>query len=384
MSAIAAAVGRRMGRVLAGASEASELPAATRLRRSVAVLVGGYAAVLLVSELSRGDVPSGASVLVGFGAIALYVNRGGRFLRDWLPILVGFVAYAAAGSFASQLKFGVHYLPQLDADRILGFGTLPTVWLQHHVYAGHIGWLEVACAVVYLSHFFVPVVFGFWLWFSKRSEAFTGLMYGLLTVCVLGEITFVLAPTAPPWMAAEHGLAPPVQHLFKQTLYHLHFTKAAAFIGDPKKYDAVAAMPSLHAAWPVISLLVARRFGLPRWVQLAFAAQFAAIVFAIVYTGEHYVSDALVGAGYAIAASWIVQRALRRNASSGARIPALARQAAARLVRGERSLLTSENGQALVEYAFILTLVSVIGVALLRAIGLDVLGMLSQAVNVFP
>jgi hypothetical protein len=372
-----------MGRLFAGASEASALPAATRIRRTLAVLLGVYTAVLIVSTVSRGDVPGSASVLVGFGAIALYANRGGGFVRDWLPVFVGSLAYVAAGSFASQLKFGVHYLPQLDADRVIGFGTLPTVWLQHHLYGGRTGWLEVACAVAYLSHFFVPVIFGFWLWMSRRRDAFIGLMYGLLTVCVLGEITFVLAPTAPPWMAAEHGLAPPIHHLFKQTLYDLHFSKAAAFIGDPKKYDAVAAMPSLHAAWPIISLLVARRYGLPRWVRWTFVTQLAAIVFTIVYTGEHYVSDAIVGVAYALVAFWAVQHVLGRQAA-GRPVRALVGRAAGGGQSVPGSVAASQDGQALVEYVFIVSLVSIVSVGALRLVGVNVIDLLNQAVNMFP
>jgi hypothetical protein len=33
-------------------------------------------------------------------------------------------------------------------------------------------------------------------------------------------------------------------------------------------------------------------------------------VFAVVYTGEHYVVDAVVGIFYALAAWWLLQRAL--------------------------------------------------------------------------
>jgi Flp pilus assembly pilin Flp len=381
MTALAAA-SRRLGRTFAGASQASELPGAARIRRCLAVLFGVYAAVLLITTLSRGDIPSGASILVAFGAIALYMNRGGRFLRDWMPVLVGFLAYGAAGSFARNLKFGVHYLPQLDADRLIGFGTLPTVWLQQHLYHGRTGPLEMATTLLYLSHFFVPIVFAFWLWSSGRGEAFTALMYGLLTACVLAEITFVVAPTAPPWMASEHGLAPPIHHLFRDTLYDLHFSKAAEFIGNPKNYDAVAAMPSLHAAWPIVSLLVACRYALPRPVRLLLGAQFVGVAFAIVYTGEHYVADALVGVGYAVAASWIVRRVMSRTAaraSSEERSRILMRVANA-----TRAVRNSESGQTLVEYVLILAFVSIVGIAGLTLIGGEVVGLLSQAVNAFP
>jgi hypothetical protein len=138
-------------------------------------------------------------------------------------------------------------------------------------------------------------------------------MFGLLAVTVLGEMTFVLAPTAPPWLAAQHGLIPPVDHVAKQGLYDLHLTKLAVREGNPQSYNIVAAMPSLHAGFPIVSLLVAIRYGLGRWVRALLALQFVAVVFAIVYMGEHYVVDALVGVAYALVASYVVDRALRAD-----------------------------------------------------------------------
>jgi hypothetical protein len=305
------AIRRRFERLLANSSAASELPGAVRMRRGLALMFAVYAVALSIAALQRGDMIKGGYVMILMGAVALYTNRGGRFLKDWFPVILGLFAYSLAGSFAEKLKFGIHYLPQIDIDNAL-FGGLPTVWLQQHLYHGTTGALEVATSVAYLSHFFGPVFLGFYLWWTNRRSAFTTLMFSLLAVCLLAETTFVLAPTAPPWMAAEQGLIPPVHDLFKQTLLNLHFTKAASFIGNSKNYNTVAAMPSLHAAWPVVAFLVARRYRLSRWIRGAIAVQWLAIINSIVSTGEHYVSDALVGAVYGLLAYLLVARVLGR------------------------------------------------------------------------
>jgi membrane-associated phospholipid phosphatase len=112
-----------------------------------------------------------------------------------------------------------------------------------------------------------------------------------------------------------------VHHLLKQSLADLHLSGIAKIDGDPKHYNIVAACPSLHAAFPLICLLVARRFGLPRWVQVALAFQFVGVAFAIVYTGEHYVVDVLAGALYAVVVFRLITALLdsrRRTASPGA------------------------------------------------------------------
>jgi Flp pilus assembly pilin Flp len=337
------------------------------LRRSLALLFGVYALVLATTTIAHGNFPSAVSVLIVMGAAALWVNRGGAFLRDWLPVLLGLLAYAGAGQFASKLDFQVHYLPQIDMDRVIGFGHLPGVELQHLLYTGRTGALEVFAAAMYVSHFFAPILFGFYVWWRGRRDAFTELMFGLLAVSILAEITFVLAPTAPPWMAAQHGFIPSVHPIFKQTLADLHLGKASSFVGDPKNYNTVAAMPSLHAAWPVVCFLIARRCHLPRWVKVAVGLQFLGVLFAIVYMGDHYVSDAVVGVLYALAASWAVAVVLGRRREVG-RAPWRRRAA--------RRILASQDGQALFEYALILSLVSVTAVGLLQIIGADTLGLL--------
>jgi protein-S-isoprenylcysteine O-methyltransferase Ste14 len=306
-------------------SPISRSTGATRIRRALAVLFLLYGLVLSVIAVLRGGLPSWGPLLMVMLAAALFSNRGGRFVRDWLPVLLGFFAYSLAGQFASGLDFTVHYTPQIDAERALAFGAVPTIWLQDLLYNGTTGALEVFAMTMYLSHFFAPVLLGFYLWWKRLRDGFTQLMFGLLTVSILAEITFVLAPTAPPWLAAQQGLLPPVDHVIKQGLYDLDLTAAASFYGDPDAYNIVAAIPSLHAAWPVIGLLVARRWGLPRWVILLQAAQLVGVVFAIVYTGEHYLVDALVGGVYAVVAWAIVQRAFGRVARPAlTRVPAAA------------------------------------------------------------
>jgi hypothetical protein len=187
-------------------------------------------------------------------------------------------------------------------------GPIPTVWLQSHLYHGKTGILEYFGLAMYGSHFIVPLVLAFGLAMTARGRAFATLMFGILAVSVLGEITFILAPTAPPWLAAQDGYLEPVHHILKQTLFDLDMTKLAQLSGDPTKYDITAAVPSLHVAFPVICLLTVRHFRLHPLVALGLALNTMGVVFSIVYMGEHYLFDALVGVVYALAAWFAVRR----------------------------------------------------------------------------
>ena len=289
-------------------SAVSQTAGGIRVRRGLGLLIGAYAAVYEAQTALHGSFVSPVALVMGMVAVAIYMNRGGRFLRDWGPVVIGILAYGLTVGAVPRLGMQVHYMPQIDADRIIGLGTLPTTWLQEHLYHGTTGPLEVFSVAMYLSHFLIPLVLAFLLWAAWNGRGFHDLLFGLLAVSILGDITFLLIPTAPPWLAAQHGLIPAVDPIIKNGLYDLHLGTLAARKGDPHVYNVVAAVPSLHVAWPVICLLVIRKHGLPRWLL---ASQFAlglGIVFAVVYTGEHYLIDGVVGVVYAFAAWWLIQR----------------------------------------------------------------------------
>jgi hypothetical protein len=305
---LVAAVDRFVARV--DGAEAAQTAAGARVRKGIAVLVGCYALVYVAQGALHGSLVSPVGLIMLMIAFALYTNRGGRFMRDWVPVLVGLLAYAATVSAVPSFGLQVHYSPQIDADRVLGLGTLPTTWLQEHLYHGHTGPLEAFSVAMYVSHFIAPLVLAFAIWAFWRGRGFSDLLFGLLAVSILANITFLLAPTAPPWLAAEQGLIPDVQPIIKNALFDLDLNTLALHKGDASSYNVVAAVPSLHVAWPIICLLVIRKHRLPMPLFAAQAALTLGVVFAIVYTGEHYLVDAIIGAIYALVAWCLVQWAL--------------------------------------------------------------------------
>ena len=292
------AISARVSAVALPGGKTLEAQDLARLRRAIALLFLVYAAVLAAGRLRHGTPPSVLQTLLVMFAIAVFIGRGGRFVRDLLPILMGLLSYGLMTTYAQKFSFAVHYVPQIRIDRVIGLGSVPTVWLQSHLYSGHLGVAEVFSVLMWLSHFTVPLLLGFVLWLKGRQAAFVVLMCSLLGVLVVGETTFVLVPTAPPWLAAQHGYLTDVHHVLKQSLGQMHLSGIAKIDGDPKHYNIVAALPSLHAAFPLICLLVARHFRLPRWLQVLLLLQLLGVAFAIVYTGEHYVVDVLAGLAY--------------------------------------------------------------------------------------
>ena len=304
-------------------SEASRTPGATAMRRALGVLFVGYTVLLSTKAVLAGSLPSVGHLMMGMFGAALIANLTGRFIRDWTLVLAGVFAYMLAGRYAQGLNMPIHYTPQLDADRVIGGGSVPSAWLQEHLYDGKTGPLEVFAVVMYLSHFFAALLVGFYIWLRRIGRAFKELMFAILATSVLADIVFVLFPTAPPWLAAEHGGLVPVHHMLKQSLLDLHLSGFASVVGDSHRYNIVAAFPSMHAAFPVIALIIALRYSLPRWIILLQTTQLIGVLFAIVYLGDHYVIDAVGGAAFAFAGAAVVHRLLSR--SPGAVDLALAR-----------------------------------------------------------
>jgi PAP2 superfamily len=296
---------------------------AARIGIGVLFLVFGLLALVIGA---RHDDLTLMPLLFIVGSIPIFMNRFGRFGRFFLPVILGMMAYAAVTSWVTRFKLGVHVTPQIWAERHLTPGSrIPTVWLQEHLYHGRTGWLEVFSVAAYISHFVVPLLVAAALAIAGRSRDFKILMFGILTVSVLGSITFLVAPTAPPWLASQDGSIGGVHHILKQSLFDLHMTSLAGVEGDAGKYDVTAAVPSLHAAFPLIVLLTVVNARLPRWVAGLVAFQLVAVIFAIVYLGEHYVFDALVGLVFA-AVAWLAVRWVL--ADEPAEEPAASRQPA--------------------------------------------------------
>ena len=68
--------------------------------------------------------------------------------------------------------------------------------------------------------------------------------------------------------------------------------------------NPVAAMPSLHAAYPWLSFLALRKYSKKLgWFFLPYPIL---VWFSVVYLGEHYVIDVIAGVVYAQASFWIV------------------------------------------------------------------------------
>jgi membrane-associated phospholipid phosphatase len=230
--------------------------------------------------------------------ILLAVSAIGRvrlFLQDWF-IFIGFIYLfdsLRGAIYIAICRFGlpVHTLYVIRAEQFL-FGGIPSVILQnlflHPVSGKEFGWFEKFVTVAYGTHFVAFILIGFIIWLHRPRE-FRFFKVSFYLVIFLGLLGYFAIPTVPPWMASSvFGLLPRLIR-FNAIIFNV----AIPDITSGFDTNPIAAMPSLHAAFPFLCALILWR--IYRWKAWPFYVYACTVLFAIIYTGDHYFVDLLAG-----------------------------------------------------------------------------------------
>ena len=194
--------------------------------------------------------------IVGVGLIASGTPTGSaatwkRVVIDWLPFYLLLTLYDMIRGSATKWLMP-HAIPQIRIDEWLFGGTAPTVTLQHALYTPGVAhpW-DYAAFVVYMTHFVVPFVIAgvLWKFAHDRFRRYAVLLLGL-TFAALA--TYVLYPAVPPWLASQTGSSATHRQDHRRGVDTSSGSSngSTVFSATGHFADPVAAMPSLHAAYP--------------------------------------------------------------------------------------------------------------------------------------
>jgi membrane-associated phospholipid phosphatase len=186
-------------------------------------------------------------------------------------------------------------------DTVVGLGVPPGLRLQRALRTpGEVTNLDRAVTVVYASWFVPHILLGYLIWrhqeYMPRAGARLSAAYHL--TCPF----YFLVPEAPPWWASQregrmNGEIERVARLVVYDLLGREPPKEGSTQGNPW-----GAMPSDHISSAAITAMglseVGPVYGAIGWTYVAAAG------FAVVYLGEHYLVDVLVG----LAVAEIVRR----------------------------------------------------------------------------
>lgn len=286
-----------------GLSTPPDPPQPNLLRRRV-VGLSAWTVAFVIGWLTIGlpTDPAYAFCWLWAATIAWNSHRPWRshlgFARDWSPAVLGLILYNLSRGLADN-GATPHVLELVVADlTMFGWATdgrVPTVWLQEQLYdPDRIHWWDVLASWVYFSHFVVALAIAVVLWLRNRAR-WVAFMRRFLFLCFAGLTTYFLYPAAPPWWASQNGLIEDVARISTRGWHAVGMHGAGNMLNVGQiASNPVAAMPSLHTAWALFVVV----FFLPslrrRWWPLLLAYP-VAMTFTLVYSGEHYVIDVLVG-----------------------------------------------------------------------------------------
>lgn len=236
-----------------------------------------------------------------FFLAAFLAGRLAVFVKDWAVFLSLIILFDFFRGFIYALTqyfhLPVYHQYVIDLERFVSGGYILPVMFQHWPYFND-PLLNRIAAFFHGSHFLFFLLVGLTLWFFRR-EMFAKYKTAVLLTLYLGLLGYLLVPTVPPWMAAKLDFIPPIQRIV-MAMYNVSIpTFKTAFDINP-----VAAMPSLHAAMPMIcTLIMLRVYG---WRASWLIFYTLGIFLAVIYLGEHYLVDILAGVILAFIAYYLV------------------------------------------------------------------------------
>lgn len=322
------------------------------------IAVATWAVVVVYRTVTTGFAFNRELLLlyIATGLLAASIGQGRRMLyviRDWLPFALVLVAYDLSRGAADLIGRPTMWHWQVDADKWLFFGAVPTVWLQERLKLPHPPWWEIVISSVYMSFFILPYVVAAVLWLRDRQEwksfvkLFVGLSFAALAI-------YAVLPAAPPWAAARctaadvaAGPAGPqcmfrsargvpdggllgamqttqdgangwIERIVGRGWGKLNLHSATALLDQGQaSVNLVAAIPSLHAGLTLaIAAFLWRR--VHRGWRPLLVAYVLIMAFTLVYTAEHFVIDILLGWLLAVAVMFVINLLSRRSSPSAA------------------------------------------------------------------
>jgi hypothetical protein len=260
---------------------------------------------------------------LGMAAVSVSAWRGwGVMLLEWLPFFALLATYDYLRGAVSVAPTQAHVLPQVHADKALFGGSVPSVWLQQHLWTpGHFHWYDYAAWAVYMTHFFAVWVVAAVVW-RVAHEHFRRYAVLIVKLTLGAFLTYWLYPAQPPWLAGDGVRLPVVDRIVPEVWGHLGVRTVQSAYENGSFVNTVAAMPSLHAAYPFMLMLFFWPAG--RLVRIVLGSYTLAMAFTLVYGGEHFVIDILAGWAMALAVFGLVSggaAAARRASARPSRAP---------------------------------------------------------------
>lgn len=266
-------------------------------------------AACLVIFIREPSFPTPDKLFVFLLLVFMAIGQGWSFFKRLAPFIAVILVYESFRGIADQLNSHINYYLAPDIDKFL-FGQLPTTSLQHLMWSSHVRWYDVALYIPYMIFFLAPILLAILIW-KTRDYYYWRMVCAYSVLFYASFLTFLLMPTAPPWMAAQHHVIQPIVRISSYVWSSLGIHNFPS-VYNHLSPNPVAAFPSLHSgASTLFSIIIFRLYGW-RWGLVSLIYPLS-IYLGVVYEGEHYAADVIAGIIYAFVSVWLGEKYVYRG-----------------------------------------------------------------------
>lgn len=263
--------------------------------RNATIATGLSIGYLLLAAWLIGYKPDQLVLVLLFNFLFYLSGVTRRFILGFTVFIVFWILFDAMKAFPNYRYNGVHIESLYRFEKKL-FGvegqTPNEYWLAHRSTL-----LDVVTGCCYLCWIPLPLAFSGYL-FHRDKELFMRYSLTFLLVNLLGFVVYYAYPAAPPWYVHQYGFGfdPHTRGNTAGLGRFDSYFHVGIFSGlYSKSSNVFAAMPSLHASYPLTVFYYGLKYRLGWKINLFFGLIMVGIWFAAVYSGHHYVLDVLAG-----------------------------------------------------------------------------------------
>ncbi|MEM9548847.1 MAG: phosphatase PAP2 family protein [Bacteroidota bacterium] len=239
-----------------------------------------------------------------------------RFVLGFIFFWLFWIVYDAMRVYPNYLINSIHIIEPYHLEKYLFPIAIGNEILtpNEYFYQNANAVSDFLSGIFYLTWVPLPMAYGIYL-FKTDKKMLLQFTAAFLFANLVGFTIYYLYPAAPPWYVFYHGtdLNFEIPGNAAQLLRFDELINYPLFANMyNKNANVFAAIPSLHAAYPVVLLY----YGIKKrhkWLAVLFAIDVIGIWYAAVYSMHHYIIDVILGFFCAIIAIFVFDFVLMKT-----------------------------------------------------------------------
>jgi len=225
--------------------------------------------------------------------------RSRQLAVTFSPFFIYMILYSSLKILHLYNPFPIHIQDIYDLEKSL-FGFIyegqriaPCDFFENYTNT----FFDLISVLFYITWVPFPVVFTLYLFYTRRRKIAFDFWTSFLITNLIGFMGYIFLPAAPPWYILEYGAElhanvgnSPAGLIRFDQLVGIHLYQGMYANGT----NAFGAMPSMHAAFPLILVYYSLKFK-KKLLTLLFAVSMISIWFAAIYSNHHYIVDVIAG-----------------------------------------------------------------------------------------